>query len=133
MLGAIAGDIIGSVYEFNNIKNKNFELFAPNSRFTDDSVLTVATIDSIIKGKPFKESYRDWFRKYPNAGFGGSFIKWGMSEEMRPYTSYGNGSAMRVSPIGFYYNSLDEVLRKAEESAIVTHNHPEGVKGVKQL
>jgi len=73
MLGAIAGDIIGSVYEFNNIKNKNFELFAPNSRFTDDSVLTVATMDSIINGKPFNESYRDWLRKYPNVGFGGSF------------------------------------------------------------
>ena len=88
-------------------------------------------MDSIINGKTFYESYKYWFRKYPHAGFGGSFTKWGMSEEMQPYNSYGNGSAMRVSPIGFYYNSLCEVLVKAEESAIVSHNHPEGVKGAK--
>ncbi|HEY8804101.1 MAG TPA: ADP-ribosylglycohydrolase family protein [Clostridium sp.] len=131
MIGAIAGDIIGSVYEFNNIKTKSFELFSPKSKFTDDSVLTVATMDSIINGKSFDESYKQWFRRYPHAGFGGSFKKWGMSEKMQPYNSYGNGSAMRVSPIGLYYNSLEEVLSKAEESAIVTHNHPEGLKGAK--
>lgn len=131
MLGAIAGDIIGSVYEWNNIKTKSFELFSPKSKFTDDSVLTVATMDSIINGKSFDESYKKWFRRYPDAGFGGGFKKWGMSEKMKPYNSYGNGSAMRVSPIGLYYNSLEEVLSKAEESAIVTHNHPEGIKGAK--
>jgi len=131
MLGAIAGDIIGSVYERHNIKTKSFELFSPKSRFTDDTVLTVATVDSIINRKGFSESYQYWFRKYPDAGFGGSFKKWGMSEKPKPYNSYGNGSAMRVSPIGFYYNSLDEVLMRAEESSIVTHNHTEGIKGVK--
>ena len=131
MLGAIAGDIIGSVYEFNNIKTKSFELFSSKSKFTDDSVLTVATMDSIINGKSFDESYKHWFRRYPHVGFGGSFKKWGMSEKMQRYNSYGNGSAMRVSPIGLYYNSLEEVLSKAEESAIVTHNHPEGLKGAK--
>lgn len=129
MLGAIAGDIIGSVYEFKNIKNKDFELFAKQSSFTDDSVLTVATMDSIITEKPFNENYKQWFRKYPDAGFGGSFIAWGYSDDLTPYNSWGNGSAMRVSPIGYYYNSLDEVLIKAEKSASATHNHPEGIKG----
>ena len=131
MLGAIAGDIIGSVYERHNVKTKSFELFSSKSRFTDDSILTIATMDSIINGKTFYESYKYWFRRYPHAGFGGSFIEWGMSENMQPYYSYANGSAMRVSPIGFSYNSINEVLQKAEESAIVSHNHPEGIKGAK--
>lgn len=133
MLGAIAGDIIGSVYEGHNIKSKDFELFNSRSRFTDDTVLTIATIDSIINGKAFVESYKYWFSKYPHAGWGRSFKSWAMSEDMRPYHSYGNGSAMRVSPVGFFYNSLDEVLLKAEESAAVTHNHPEGIKGAKAI
>ena len=110
MLGAIAGDVIGSIYEVNNIKSKDFELFAQNSRFTDDSVLTIATMDSIINGKTFNDSYKHWFRKYTNAGFGGSFRRWGLSDSVNPYNSYGNGSAMRVSPIGFYYNTIEEVL-----------------------
>lgn len=131
MLGAITGDIIGSVYEWDNIKTKSFELFSSKSRFTDDSVLTVATMEAIIKDKSFSESYKYWFRKYPNAGFGGSFMRWAMLDEREPYGSYGNGSAMRVSPVGFYYNSIEEVLAKAEESAAVTHNHPEGIKGAK--
>lgn len=131
MLGAIAGDIVGSVYEFDNIKNKNFELFVPKSKFTDDSVLTIATMDSIISGKAFEESYKYWFKKYPDAGFGGRFYRWGLSDKIQPYNSYGNGSAMRVSPIGFYYNTLEEVLLIAEKSSSVTHNHPEGIKGAK--
>jgi len=131
MLGAIAGDIIGSVYERNNIKTKSFELFTSESKFTDDSVLTFATMDSIVNGKSFNHCYKQWFRSYPRAGFGESSKKWGMSDKTEPYNSYGNGSAMRVSPIGFYYNSLDEVLMRAEESAIVTHNNPEGIKGAK--
>lgn len=131
MLGAIAGDIIGSVYEMNNVKTKDFELFSSGSRPTDDSVLTVATMDSILSGKPFAESYKFWFRRYPDAGYGGNFRRWAMSEDMSPYSSFGNGSAMRVSPVGFYYASLEEVLEKAGESAAVTHNHPEGIKGAK--
>jgi len=133
MLGAIAGDIIGSVFEGHNIRSKDFELFISRSRFTDDTVLTIATIDSIINGKAFVESYRYWFRKYPHAGWGRSFKSWAMSEDTLPYNSYGNGSAMRVSPVGFFYNTLDEVLLKAEESAAVTHNHPEGIKGAKAV
>ena len=133
MIGAIAGDIIGSVYERNNIKTKSFELFSPKSKFTDDSVLTFATMDSIVNGKSYNETYKQWFRSYPDAGFGGGFKKWGMSDRTKPYNSYGNGSAMRVSPIGFYYKSMDEVLMRAEESAVVTHNHPEGIKGAKSI
>ena len=90
-------------------------------------------MDSIINGKTFNESYKQCFRKYTNAGFGGSFCKWGLSDIKQPYNSYGNGSAMRVSPIGFYYNTIEEVILKAEESAIVTHNHPEGIKGAKAV
>jgi len=131
MIGAIAGDVIGSVYERNNVKTKEFELFSADSRPTDDSVLTIATMDSILSGKAFNESYKFWFRKYPHAGFGGDFRKWAMSDDMGPYNSFGNGSAMRVSPVGCYYDTLDEVLAKAEESAAVTHNHPEGINGAK--
>ncbi len=131
MLGAIAGDVIGSVYEMNNVKTKDFELFPSGSRPTDDSVLTIATMDSILSGKPFAESYKLWFRRYPNAGYGGNFKRWAISDDMAPYSSFGNGSAMRVSPIGFFYDSLEEVLEKAGESAAVTHNHPEGIKGAK--
>jgi len=131
MLGAIAGDVIGSVYERNNVKTKEFKLFSSDSRLTDDSVLTIATMDSILSGKAFNESYKFWFRKYPHAGFGGDFRKWAMSDDMGPYNSFGNGSAMRVSPVGCYYDTLDEVLAKAEESAAVTHNHPEGINGAK--
>lgn len=87
MIGAITGDIIGSVYERNNIKTKSFELFSPRSKFTDDSVLTVATMDSIINVKTFNESYKQWFRRYPHAGFGGGFSKWGLSDTMQPYNS----------------------------------------------
>lgn len=133
MLGAIAGDIIGSIYEFNNVKYKNCKLFTKESRFTDDSVLTVATMDSIINEKPFNENYKQWFRRHPDAGYGGSFIKWGFSDDFNPYNSWGNGSAMRVSPIGYYYNTLEEVLIKAKESALVTHNHPEGIKGAQAV
>lgn len=131
MIGAIAGDVIGSVYEMNNVKTKDFELFTSSSRPTDDSVLTIATMDSIMNGKPFAESYKLWFHRYPNAGYGGNFKRWAMSKDMSPYSSFGNGSAMRVSPIGCYYDSLEEVLEKAGESASVTHNHPEGIKGAK--
>lgn len=129
MIGAIIGDIVGSVFEWNNIKHKEFELFTEKSDFTDDTVMTIATIDSIINNIPFGKSYKKWFRKYPNRGYGGNFIGWGISNSIKPYNSWGNGSAMRVSPIGYYYDILEEVLLKAEESAAATHNHPEGIKG----
>lgn len=129
MLGAIIGDIIGSAYEWNNVKHKQFELFTVTTNFTDDTVMTIATADAIINDIPFNESYKKWFRKYPNEDYGGNFLYWGNSDSLEPYSSLGNGSAMRVSPVGFYYNTLEEVLLKSKESSVATHNHPEGIKG----
>lgn len=129
MIGAIAGDIIGSVYEGDNIKSKDFPLFSPDAVFTDDSVLTVAVADCVLNNKPFTGTLQEYGRKYPHAGYGGTFISWIFLSDPQPYNSWGNGSAMRVSPIGFAYNSLDEVLAQAKRSAEVTHNHPEGIKG----
>ena len=129
MIGAICGDFIGSVYEHNSIKVKEFPLFHPSCRFTDDTVLTIATMDALINKKDFAHVYRYWYRKYPRAGYGGSFIKWAEGESNKPYYSWGNGSAMRVSPVGVYFDNLADVLAYAKKSAEVTHNHPEGIKG----
>jgi ADP-ribosylglycohydrolase len=129
MIGAIAGDIIGSVYEHQPIKTKDFPLFHPRCEFTDDTVLTVAIADAILSCRPYIESIREVGRLYPNAGYGGSFIRWLHSDDPRPYKSWGNGSAMRVSPVGFAFLSEDEVLRQAAMTAEISHNHPEGIKG----
>jgi ADP-ribosylglycohydrolase len=129
MIGAVAGDIIGSVYEHNPIKTKDFPLFHPRCRFTDDTVLTIAVADAILSGRPYVESIRRIGRRYPRAGYGGSFIMWLHSDEAPPYNSWGNGSAMRVSPVGFAFQSEEEVLRQARMTAESTHNHPEGIKG----
>ncbi|MFP4363068.1 MAG: ADP-ribosylglycohydrolase family protein [Spirochaetia bacterium] len=129
MIGAIAGDIIGSVYEWNSIKKKNFPLFSWGCKFTDDSVLSIAVAAAILQNKPYKESISKWGRKYPNAGYGGSFSRWLMSSDPQPYNSWGNGSAMRVSPVGFAFNTEEKVLEEAKKSAEITHNHPEGIKG----
>ncbi|MBN2072720.1 MAG: ADP-ribosylglycohydrolase family protein [Actinobacteria bacterium] len=129
MLGAIVGDIIGSVYEFNNIKTVDFPLLTEESCFTDDTVLTVATADCILNGGNYADYYRKYYRMYPQRGYGGNFHIWGSSDSMGPYNSYGNGSAMRVSPVGFAYKTIEEVLAEAKRSAEVTHNHPEGIKG----
>lgn len=129
MIGAIAGDIIGSVYEHRPIKTKDFPLFHPRCRFTDDTVLTVAVADAILGGTGFAESFRRIGRRHPRAGYGGTFIEWLFSSDAGPYNSWGNGSAMRVSPVGFAFSTEEEVLDRAKASAEVTHNHPEGVKG----
>jgi ADP-ribosylglycohydrolase len=129
MLGAIAGDIIGSVFEHNNTKSTDFPLFSPRSFFTDDTVLTVALADSILHQAPYVDKLKEYYFLYPHAGYGGFFHQWARSAESRPYNSFGNGSAMRVSPVGFASPDLDTVLREAESSAAVTHNHPEGIKG----
>jgi ADP-ribosylglycohydrolase len=133
MLGAIAGDIIGSVYEWHNIKTTQFELFSSRCTFTDDSVLTVALADSILSTQPYPQKLKEYFRLYPYAGYGGSFRAWARSSSLSPYNSFGNGSAMRVSPVAFANDSLEAVLRAAEESAAVTHNHPEGIKGAQAV
>lgn len=129
MIGAIAGDIIGSVYEHRPIKSKDFPLFRPDSRFTDDTVLTVAVAGAILSGCPYAEAVREFGRRHPGAGYGGSFIHWLLADDPRPYGSWGNGSAMRVSPVGFAFTSEDEVLREARLSAEFTHDHPEGIRG----
>ena len=129
MIGAIAGDIIGSVYEHRPIKTKDFPLFDTRSRFTDDSVLTVAVADSILTGRPYMESMREIGRRHPHAGYGGSFIRWLFSHDPLPYNSWGNGAAMRVSPVGFAFDTEDEVLQQAQKTAEISHNHPEGIKG----
>ncbi len=129
MLGAIAGDIIGSVYEHSPVKTTAIEWFAPGCRFTDDTVLTVAVADAILSGRPYQETVREFGRRYPNAGYGASFFQWLASDHPAPYNSWGNGSAMRVSPVGFAFNDEDEVLEQARCSAAITHDHPEGIKG----
>jgi ADP-ribosylglycohydrolase len=129
MLGAIAGDVIGSVYEAGPVKTADFELFPPGARFTDDTVLTVATAEALLGDGDYAGAYRRYGRAFPNAGYGGSFFRWLFSEDAGPYNSWGNGAAMRVSPVGFALDSIDDVLAEAARSAAVTHNHPEGIKG----
>ena len=143
MYGAILGDMIGAPYEFNknNIKTKDFEMFNRKVRYTDDSVMTVAVADAILHTDKdaseeemkdaFVVSMQKWGKKYPKAGYGGKFKKWLVSESPHPYGSYGNGSAMRVSPVGWYYESLERTIEVAGWSAEVTHNHPDGVLGAK--
>ena len=129
MIGAIAGDIIGSVHEGADTKSKQFPLFGPHNWFTDDTVLTVAVAESILRGSDLVDTLHDYFHRYPQRGYGGSFIEWAVLRRREPYNSWGNGSAMRVSPVGFAFSSVDEVLREAGRSAAFSHDHPEGVKG----
>lgn len=129
MIGAIAGDIIGSVFEQDPIKTTAFPLFCESSRFTDDSVLSVAIADAILTQSDYAITLKQYSRKYPAAGYGMSFLRWIQSSGTKPYNSWGNGSAMRVSPVGFAFDSMEDVLREAERTAAVTHNHPEGIKG----
>lgn len=129
MIGAIAGDIIGSVYEHHPIKTVDFPLFQPGCRFTDDSVLTVAVAYAIMEQVDYATALRTFGRKYPRAGYGGAFIEWLFAPVSRPYNSWGNGAAMRVSPVGFAFPDEERVLSEAKRSAEVSHNHPEGIKG----
>lgn len=129
MIGSIIGDIVGSIYEFHNIKNEDFPLFSKNSTFTDDTVLTCATADVILDNAKYDKYYLDYAQAFLNRGYGGSFARMVTSGKLTPYNSYGNGSGMRVSPIGFAYNTIEETLRQARKSAEVTHNHQEGIKG----
>lgn len=138
MLGAIIGDIVGSIYEFNNIKTKEFELINERGFFTDDTVLTVAVAQALmnseldneedVKNRLTKEIV-GWGRQYPRAGYGLRFRNWLWDDDHTPYNSFGNGSAMRVSPAAWISNDLAQVLKLAKNTAEVTHNHPEGIKG----
>lgn len=133
MIGAIIGDIIGSIYEHNPIKTTEFPLWQPGCRFTDDTVLTVAVADTLLNQADYTGCLRAYYRRFPGAGYGGSFHGWARSSVPVPYGSWGNGSAMRVSPVGWWFHSLEETLAEAERSAAVTHNHPDGIAGAKAV
>lgn len=129
MIGAIAGDIVGSIYEFDNTHSKDFPLFSVRGHFTDDTVLTIALADAIIRDRDYGDCMRLWYYRYPHESYGGRYRIWAGDSRMGPYNSFGNGSAMRVSPAAYVANDLDTVLATARWSAMPTHNHPEGIKG----
>lgn len=129
MLGAIAGDIIGSRYEGCSAPSPDFSLFDESCRFTDDTVLSVAVADWILHGGNLVDLFHTYVAQYPRAGYGMSFARWAAQKRREPYNSWGNGAAMRVSPVGFAFDSLETVLAKAQATAEVTHNHPEGIRG----
>ena len=135
MLGAMIGDIAGSKYEFNNTFDYDFEMFGEGCDFTDDTICTVAIADAILNGRSYQESLLDWCRRYPSpkGAYGGRFAGWIRSLDPQPYNSFGNGSAMRVSPVAWLFDDLSQVLEEAEKTALPTHNHPEGIKGAKAV
>ena len=134
LLGAIAGDVIGSFYEFRPVKRLDFELFNDrSSRFTDDTIMTVANAEWLLTGGNLSEIMRHYGSQYPWAGYGNMFLTWLTEHDPKPYNSFGNGSAMRVSPVGWAFDTLEETLSAAKQSAEVTHNHPEGIKGAQAV
>jgi len=149
MLGAIIGDVIGSSFERHPTKNRRFSLWNEGTRFTDDTVMTLGTMSALLAGGfkihtiskknkecmyyPYKLAYQLFGKTYPNAGYGASFKEWINNPKSIPYKSWGNGSAMRVSPIGWFFNTEREVLREARKSAEVSHNHKEGIKGAQAI
>lgn len=135
MLGAIIGDIAGSRYEFNSTNDYHFEMFSQENGYTDDTICTVAVADAILKGRDYGESIHEWCRRYPHpmGSYGGRFSMWVHSDNPQPYGSYGNGSAMRVSPVAWHFNDRNEVLEQARLTVVCTHNHPEGIKGAQTV
>ena len=129
LCGAIAGDIIGSVYEFEAFKERDFPLFLTSSVFTDDTVMTVANADWLLAGGDLTGIMKGYGNRFQGRGYGGMFRNWLREDEPKPYNSWGNGSAMRVSPVGWAFDTLEETLEAAKQSAEITHNHPEGIKG----
>jgi ADP-ribosylglycohydrolase len=133
MLGAIAGDIIGSIYEGKFLKSREFPLFGEGCRFTDDTVCTVAVAHCLMDEGDFAEYLRTYVRRHPFRGYGGMFREWALSKEMGPYNSWGNGAAMRVSPVPYLVKTEEQLLEKAEQQAAVTHNHPDAVAGAQSV
>ncbi|HIT81565.1 MAG TPA: ADP-ribosylglycohydrolase family protein [Candidatus Caccoplasma merdavium] len=134
LLGAIAGDVIGSYYEFCPVKTIDFKLFnGDSSHFTDDTVMTVANADWLLTGDSLLGIMQDYGNRYIGVGYGSSFFEWLRENDPKPYNSFGNGSAMRVSPVGWAFDTLEETLNAAKQSAEVTHNHPEGIKGAQAV
>ncbi len=135
MLGAIIGDIVGSRWEFDSTNDYNFEWLSKENGFTDDTICTVAVADALLHERDFGESIHDWCNRYPYpmGGYGGRFAQWVHSEQPQPYGSYGNGSAMRVSPVGHWFEGIDEMLDAAAATALPSHNHEEGIKGAQTV
>ena len=133
IIGAIAGDIIGSRFEWNNCRSKDFILLSDKCKFTDDTVMTVAVADAIINQKNMALTLKEYGRRYPNRGYGGMFNRWLYTDNYESYNSFGNGSAMRASAAGFFGNSLRDAMLYARKSAKVTHSHPEGIKGAEAV
>jgi ADP-ribosylglycohydrolase len=133
MIGAVIGDIIGSRFEFNNHRSEDFTLFTEKSVVTDDTILSIATADCLLHNKEYASTYQLYAQKYPNGNYGGMFSKWMYAPNPKPYGSFGNGSGMRVSPVGWFFSNLEDTLKEAEKSAAVTHNHPEGIKGAQSI
>lgn len=134
IIGAVIGDIIGSRFEWNNHKSRNFNLFTSANKFTDDTVMTIAVADWLLHDLSLTDAMQSWAAKYPQSGYGGKFKQWLFIWENKiPYNSCGNGSGMRVSPCGYFAQTLEEALALAKKSAEVTHNHPEGIKGAQAI
>jgi ADP-ribosylglycohydrolase len=133
LIGSIAGDIIGSRFEFHPHRSTDFDLFSAQCRFTDDTVLTIAVADALLHNLNYVETIQQYGRRFPNAGYGGFFRRWLKTKNPQPYNSFGNGSAMRVSPVGWAFKSVQKVLDEAERSAIITHNHPLGIQGAQAV
>lgn len=133
MLGAIVGDIVGSVHEFRPGQAEDFEFFAAGTRFTDDTVHCVAIADVLLEAGDYAQALRSWSRRYPGAGYGAMFHGWMLSDADPAYGSYGNGSAMRVAPVGWAFDELERVLAEARRSAEVTHSHAEGIRGAQAI
>lgn len=131
MLGAIIGDIVGSVYEFDNTHDPDFPLFSRKSIFTDDTVLSLAVAEHLLSGRDLVDLFHHMVERYPDRGWGGNFHNWALSRQRAPYNSYGNGAAMRVSATAWLAEDEDHALELADEVTRVTHNHPEGIKGAK--
>ena len=134
MIGAIIGDVVGSAYEFHNVRHKNFDLFTDRTTFTDDTVCTIAFMDYFLHAEKYDEEtaikyLHAWANRYPNAGYGGRFRQWVLSKNPKPYNSFGNGSAMRISSVGWAANNLTELGELSNTVTKITHNHPEGLKG----
>ena len=130
MIGAIIGDIVGSRFEFGETPQQGFELFTPDCSYTDDTICTIAIADAVLNERDYQESLLDWCRRYPDpmGGYGRRFYQWINSDNPQPTDSFGNGSAMRVSPIGWLFDEWEDVIEEAKKSAIVSHNHPEALK-----
>ena len=132
MLGAIIGDIVGSVYEFDRIKTKNFDFLTSRCFFTDDSVCTIAVADILLHDLPPAETMQKWCQRYPDCSYGGMFRRWIFDDTPQPYNSYGNGAAMRVSPAAFLNRgNLDAALAASDKVTEITHNNPEGIRGAR--